>query len=142
MTTPEAAPCNGHDPVTQPLLEFWQKYFEEGTRQTQDLMTGFREAFDPAAMRRRWLEALAESLDRYMRTPAFLEAMRRNFEAVTQLKSASEDWARDVSRATGIPRISDISGLFERLHIGQEAILARLAGIEHRLDGLEKNRKR
>jgi hypothetical protein len=103
----------------------------------QALMTGVAGAFEPAAFRRQWLGAVAETLDRYMRTPAFLETMRRNFEAMTQCKGASEDLARDVSRATGIPRIDDISGLFERLQIGQEAIIARLGGLEQRLDALE-----
>jgi hypothetical protein len=60
---------------------------------------------------------------------------------LTQLKGTAEDLARDFSRATGVPRISDISGLFERTRIGQEAMLARLTAIEERLANLEHKRK-
>jgi hypothetical protein len=63
--------------------------------------------------------------------------MKRNFETMAQLKSAQEGLARDVSRSTGIPRIDDISGLFERLQIAHEAILERLRTIEDRLQRLE-----
>src|SRR5262245_32020250 len=133
MTTPSTNGADGQAQVIQPLLDFWRQCFEQGQEQSRAWLDGARAAFDPAALRRRWLQAVAETLDRYMRTPAFLEALRRNFEAVTQVKGTAEDWARDLSRAAGVPRIEDVSGLFERLQIGQEAILARLDDIEQRL---------
>ena len=105
------------------------------------MFDAIEEVSDPAALRQQYFDALAENLDQAMRTPAFLEGMRRNFEMLTQLKGTSEDVARDVARATGIPRVNDISGLFERLRIGQDAILARLAAIEERLTALEHRRR-
>jgi hypothetical protein len=142
MTTETTNPTNGHEPAPHALLDFWSKAVEQSVEQTQALLEGFRSAADPAALRRHWLDTLAKGLDTTMRSPAFLETMRRNLEMMTQLKCTSEDWARDVTRSTGIPRITDISGLFERLQIGQEAILARLAAIEQRLETLESKRKR
>jgi hypothetical protein len=142
MTTATTTKPNGTESEFQPLVEFWTKFIEQSTEQTQALLAGFKETSDPAALRRLWLDSMARSLDVYMRTPAFLDGVRRNYEMMTQLKGAAEDFARDVSRTTGIPRVSDISGLFERLRIGQEAILARLAEIEHRLEGLESKRRR
>jgi hypothetical protein len=139
MTT---ATPNGTDATPWPLVEFWSKFIDQNTEQTQTLLNGFKEGCDPAALRRLWLDSLANSMDCYMRSPAFLESMRRNNEMMTHLKESADDVARDVARATGIPRINDISGLFERLQIGQEAILARLKAIEERLDSLENKRKR
>ncbi len=136
-TAPEFPPTD-----FSPLMEFWSGCFGQFTEQSQALLAGMKEASDPAALRRLWLDSLAKSLDYYMRSPAFLDSVRRNYEMVTQLKGAAEDLARDVSRGTGIPRISDISGLFERLRIGQEAILTRLSAIEERLEALESNGKR
>jgi hypothetical protein len=142
MSADNGTQTDNYEAVFQPVFDFWKSCFEQGAGQFQGWLSGAREASDPQALRRRWLEALGQSLDRYMRTPAFLEAMRRNLEMTTQVKSTVEDWARDLSRSTGIPRLSDISGLFARLQIGQEAILARLGAIEQRLEALENKRKR
>src|SRR5262249_1333384 len=137
--TNEAA--NGADPVVQPLLDFWSKYVEQSQEQMKVLLDGVSGVGDPAALRRLWLDSLSKSLESYLRTPAFLEGMRRNLEVMTHLKGNAEDIAQEVARNAGIPRLGDISGLFERLQIGQEAILARLTGIEHRLERLENRRK-
>jgi hypothetical protein len=142
MTTASDSAANGVGADFGPLVEFWTKWVEQSAEQTQALLGCFKETADPAALRRLWLDSLAQSLDVSMRTPAFLEAVRRNYEMVTQMKGTAEDLARDFSRSTGIPRISDISGLFERLRIGQEMILARLGAIEERLEALESKRKR
>ena len=128
---------NGHEAVFAPLLDFWSKALEQGMQPTQAWWEGSRTAYDPAAWRRRWLDALAESLDAYMRTPAFLESMRRSHQAINEFKSTTEDLAQEVARESGIPRMPDISGLFERIQIGQEAIQTRLAAIERRLEALE-----
>jgi len=142
MATVNDTQADTYEAVCQPLFDFWKSCAEQGSEQFQGLLSGARETADPQALRRRWLDALGQSLDNYLRTRAFLEAMHRNLEMTTQLKSTAEDWARDFSRSTGIPRLSDISGLFARLQIGQEAILARLGAIEHRLEALENKRKR
>jgi hypothetical protein len=142
MTTENTTSTTGCQGPFQPLLDFWNQYFEQSGEHLQTALDGLGNWTDPAAVRQRWQDALAKSLDQFMRTPAFLEMMRRQFETMIQLKSASEDWARDLSRSTGIPRISDISGLFERLQIGQEAILTRLNGIEKKLSALEARRKK
>jgi hypothetical protein len=147
MTTPDTAPPNGREAnfqaaVLQPLFDFWSKSVEQGMEQTKAMLDCMTGACDLATLRRRWLDSLARSLDVYMRSPAFLEAMRRHFDAVTQLHNVTEDWARDAARVAGIPRVPDVSGLFERLRVGQEAILSRLGVIEQRLEALETKRRR
>jgi hypothetical protein len=137
MTTPATTPGNGHEAPAPPLAEFWSKCLEQGGEQLQAVVNGLKEVMDPVALRRRWLEAVSQNLEQYMRTPAFLDGLRRNLEMTTQLKSVAEEWAAAFSRVTGIPRMADVSGLFERLRTGQEAILARLGAIERRLEALE-----
>ncbi len=119
----------------EPLLDYWRDYIEQSSSQMDAMMAAFKG--DPSDLRRMWLDSLSKNLDAYMRSPIFLESMRRNMETLTQLKSTGEDWARDFSRSTGIPRIPDISGLFERLQIGQDTILKRLDTIEKRLAEVE-----
>ena len=142
MTTSNAPPVNGPESAVQPAVDFCSTCLERGGEQVQALMNGMKELTDPAALRRGWLDMVGGSLDCYMRTPAFLDAMRRNFEVATQLKTISEAWAGAFSSVTGLPRIWDIGGLFERMKIGQEAILSRLDALDRRLSALEGKRKR
>jgi hypothetical protein len=139
--TENSTQSNGHQSAQKPLLDFWSNWIEESQEQTKLLLDSVKGVGDLAGLRHLWLDSLAKSLEGYMRTPAFLEAMRRHFDVMTHLKSNAEDVARDFARATGIPRIDDISGLFERLQTGQKGILARLAAIEDRLEALERHPK-
>jgi hypothetical protein len=133
---------NGQEAVLKPLLDFWSEWIEQSQEQTKVLLDSMQGAGDLAGLRHLWLESVGKSLEVYMRTPAFLEAMRRHLDVMMHLQGTTEDAARDFARATGIPRIDDISGLFERLQSGQLAVLNRLTAIEHRLEALEKHRKR
>ena len=139
--TQNGTQTNGQDAVLKPLLDFWSEWIEQSQEQTKVLLDSMKRAGDLAGLRHLWLESVGKSLEATMRTPAFLEAMRRQFDVMTHLHSSAEDSARDFARVTGIPRINDISGLFERLQSGQEAILTRLAAIEERLKALEKHRR-
>jgi len=136
MTTANQT-ANGLDPVVAPLIDFWSRALERNAELTAAMLKQVKEGFDPLALRRRWLDTLAESLDAYMRTPVFLESMRGGLQAVSEHKRTTEDLAQEAAREMGIPRMPDVSGLFERLQIGQEAIQARLRAIEQRLERLE-----
>ena len=68
-----------------------------------------------------------------MRTPAFLEAMQRNLKTMTDLKAMQDQFIQDSARQVGIPLAADITGLFERLHSVEQAILSRLEVIETQL---------
>jgi hypothetical protein len=129
--------------MLQAWTDFWAKQVEAGTDFTNVLLdsAGGEGPADMEALRRRWLESLAKSMDVYLRTPAFLETMHRHFDAVTYAKRNADDLAKEVARNTGFPHLDDISGLFERLQIGQEAILDRLTAIERRLDAVETIKK-
>jgi hypothetical protein len=137
-TTTEAGA--GAAPILQPFIDFWTRSLEQNASFAEALLTGSREAYDFSGLRRRWLDAVAESLDAYMRTPAFLELMRQRFQVLTEAKSQGEDLAQELARETGVPRMPDISGLFERIQTGQKAIRGRLTAIERRLDRLEGQR--
>jgi hypothetical protein len=126
--------------MLQPLIDFWTRSFEQNAAFAQALLPGSPEAYDLSGLRRRWLDSVAESLDAYMRTPAFLELMRQRFQVLTECKSQGEDLAQELARETGIPRMPDISGLFERIQTGQKGIRNRLGAIERRLDALEGQR--
>jgi hypothetical protein len=139
----ESAQADGvTNPFIQPWMEFWSRTIEQSQEQTSAVLEAMQGAPDLETLRRRWLDSLSKNIDMFMRSPAFLEAMRRNFEAMTEMKSHSEEAAQNLARETGIPRISDVSGLFERLRLAQEVILDRLSAIERRLEAIETAVKR
>lgn len=122
----------------KPFADFWKKFLEGNAQHTELLLNAVQKNTDQEAFRRQWSDSMAQSLDAYLRSPPFLEAMRCHFELLTLTKTLYEDMTEEFSRNFNIPRATDISGLFERLQMGQEAILNRLEQIASRLEALEK----
>lgn len=124
--------------MLQPWLEFWTQLVEQRSDWTQMMMCAAPPNVDFATMRKRWLEALSKSIDVYLRTPAFLDLMRRNMDNVVQMKTTADLAQREMSRQAGVPHVEDIAGLYERLQTGHELLLARLHDIEQRLGAIEQ----
>jgi hypothetical protein len=121
-----------------PFSGLWTGYFEQADAQGKAMLECMQQAFgDPQKMQRRWLDSLSRSIDSYMRSPAFLEALQRNLKAMTDLKSFQDQVVQDLARHVGVPLASDIYGLFERLYSVEHTILARLKAIEGRLGAIE-----
>jgi hypothetical protein len=60
-------------------------------------------------------------------------------DSINQTKMRLDDVAMEVARNANLPMASDISGLFERLHSVEEAILRRIGHVEERLTVIERN---
>jgi hypothetical protein len=63
--------------------------------------------------------------------------MKHNTETAIKVKQQTDDVAQEFARNMNLPLASDISGLFERLHSVEAAILERLGHIEKRLEAIE-----
>jgi hypothetical protein len=136
MTAHDADPKPDADPATQ-LASFWSQWFSQANDQARAILDAMRGAGEPQAMQKRWLDAMAQTLDGFMRSPAFLEAMQRNMKMMTDLKTLQDQVVQDVARHTGAPLASDITGLFERLDSAERNIQNRLKAIEARLKAIE-----
>jgi len=124
------------DPSTM-VASFWSQWLEQSSRGTQALLVAMQTAGDPQQFQRRWLEAVSRSLDDFMRTPTFLELLKNNLKAVTDLKGMQDQVVQDTARHFGLPLAADITGLFERLHSTEQNIINRLQAIEERLKAIE-----
>jgi hypothetical protein len=124
------------DPASQ-IAAFWAEWFAQSNEQARAILEALQGAGDPQAMQKRWLDAMAQCLDGFMRSPAFLEAMQRNLKMMTDLKGLQDQVIEDTARHTGAPLASDITGLFERLDSAERALQARLKAIEDRLTAIE-----
>lgn len=119
------------------MASFWTQWLEQSSRGTQALLEAMQIAGDPQNLQRRWLDAVSRSLDDFMRTPAFMEILKNNMKAVTDLKSLQDSIVQDTARQLGVPLTGDITGLFERLHSTEQTILKQLQAIEERLKAIE-----
>lgn len=126
------------DPVVQPIMDFWSSYMKQADDATRHLLAGLDDGSAMKSWQRRWMEAVSKSMDAYMRTPAFLEAMKNNTNAVVKMKMQADDLAKEMARNINLPTTGDISGLFERLHSVEDVILRRLTRIDERLQVVEK----
>jgi hypothetical protein len=114
----------------KPFFDFWTEAAAATGEQAEALLDGLIGARDPAVVRRLWLRGLTRSLDAFLRTPMFLTLLGRQFDALTLAKNYTDQVATAWARLAGVPRLPDVNGLFERLKIGQDAILDRLIKIE------------
>lgn len=130
--TPDAAA----DPATA-LFSFWSQWLEQSARGTQAMLEVMQTAADPQQVQRNVLEAVTRSIDDFMRTPVFMEAMKRNLKMMTDMKSLQDQALQGAARQFGQPLAADITGLFERLNSTEQTIVTRLRAIEERLKAVE-----
>jgi hypothetical protein len=126
------------DPILQPFFDLWSDYYKQVNDATRELLDNFENGANPKNWQRRWNDAVSKSADAYMRSPAFLHAMKQNTDAAIKIKQQTDDLSKEFARNANIPTASDISGLFERLHSVEEVILGRLGRIEQRLEAIEE----
>ena len=116
---------------------FWTQWLEQSSRGTQTLLEAMQATGDPKQLHQRWLDAVSQSLENFMRTPAFLEAMKQNLKVITDLKGFQNQVAQGAVHQLGMPLANDITGLFERLNSVEQKILTRLGAIDSRLKAVE-----
>src|SRR3954447_8402906 len=119
------------------LVSFWTQWLEQSARGTQAMLETLQTAGDPQQVQRQWLDAVSRSLDDFMRTPVFLESMKRNLKALTDMKTLQDQVLQGAARQFGMPLADDITGLFERLKSTEQTIIGRLKAIEDRLKAIE-----
>ena len=84
------------------------------------------------------LESLSQSLDGFMRTPAFLEVLKQSLKRMIDLKQMQDQMSQSVAQQTGLPLAADLTGVFERVHSAEQTILKQLAKLDDRLKAIEK----
>jgi hypothetical protein len=129
------------NPLFQPYVAFWADWVEKANETTQRVVEGAQNGADPKAWQRRWMEAVSKSIDAYLRSPMFLNAMKGMMDAAVKTKMNVDDLQKEFARNANIPTASDVSGLFERLRGVEELVLQRLGEISDRLVAIEQRLK-
>ena len=125
------------DPVFSPFVRYWTEYADQVNNAAREIFSGFDDGSQLKSWQRKWMDALSQSMDAYMRTPAFLQAMKHHTDTAIKLKQKSDDLTSELARTANIPTASDISGLFERLKCIEDTILKRLEHMDKRLEFIE-----
>ncbi len=125
------------DPACE-FLEFWKSYFEQTAIQTRILLEGMQGGKSLDQLQTQGLESLGQSLDGFMRTPAFLEVLKLSFKRMIDLKRMQDQVSQSIAQQTGPPLAVDVTGVVERVHSAEQTILARLAMLDDRLKAIEK----
>jgi len=120
------------------FLEFWKSYFEQTAIQTRILLESMQGGKPLDQLHIQGLESLSQSLDGFMRTPAFLEAIKQSLKRMIDLKQMQDQMSQSVVQQTGLPLAADVTGVFERVHSTEQAILKQLARLDDRLKAIEK----
>jgi hypothetical protein len=126
------------NPVAKPFVDFWTDYLKQANDATREFFNDLDDTANAKTLQRKWFDAVAKSMDAYMRSPVFLQAMKHKADTVVKAKQQFDDLATELARNANIPTAGDISGLFERLHSVEEVILSRLGRIEDKLQAIEK----
>jgi len=120
------------------FLEFWKNYFEQTAIQTKILLEGMQGGKSLDQLHNQGLASLSESIDGFMRTPAFLEVLKQSLKRMIDLKQMQDQVAETVAQQTGLPLKADVTGVFERVHSAEQTILKQLAMLDDRLKAIEK----
>jgi hypothetical protein len=126
------------DPASA-MMSFWVKWMEQASNGSQTVLEAMQSAGDPNQLQQRWAAAMSESAESFLRTPAFMEVMRQNLKAITDMKRMQDNIVKDAARHLGMPLAEDITGLFDRLNSTEQKILKRLDAIEEKLQSIEAN---
>lgn len=125
------------DPARE-FLGFWKNYFEQTAIQTRILLESAQGGKALDQLHSQGLAALSQSLDSFMRTPAFLEVLKLSLKRMIDLKLMQDQMAETFAQQASLPLTADLTGVFERVHSAEQVILKRLALLDDRLQAIEK----
>ena len=102
QTKENAGPSPAVDPARD-FLDFWRNYFEQTAIQTRILLESMQGGKSPDQMHNQWLGSLSQSLESFMRTPAFLEVLKQSLKRMIDLKLLQDQMTQSVAQQTGLP---------------------------------------
>jgi hypothetical protein len=124
------------DPARE-FLGFWANYFQQTALQTRILFDSLEGAKPLDSSHRQWIETLTESLDRFMRTPAFLDMLKQTLRQMVELKQLQNQATQAIATQAGLPRAAEPVGVLERIQSAELTILKRLDAVDDRLHAIE-----
>ncbi len=131
-------------PSMNPFLAFWNDFYMNTV--AAGLTPGQAPQDTAERMRRSFFEAMAKYADEFMRSEAFLSAMKQTFDNVTALQSATNQCLQKGLAAAQMPSLVNqeqlvamVRGLEDRLFSRLDAMASRIEKVEKALEKPERS---
>ncbi|MCG8448660.1 MAG: hypothetical protein MI725_03645 [Pirellulales bacterium] len=126
-----------HESVVQPFLELWSSYLERTMEATKAILEGSFSQVRDHAKQKESFEAVSKSLDDFLRSPVFLQAMKQHVDSIIEAKRAGINLATTIDQDENLTSDDNINEILQRFSGTEQMILNRLDQIERRLDKIE-----
>jgi len=131
---------NSSGPVGDPFTKFWMDCMAKMGG------AGFAPPATPSSeeavkqMRRAFLDAWAQHCEEFMRSPTFLEGMKRAMDSSLAFREQLNEFMTRALHEGQFPARSDTDSILVVLRSLEDRVLDRLDRIEKRVNGLEETR--
>lgn len=124
------------NPSTDPFTGFWLDLMTRmaGAARPQPATPSQDETF--RQMRQAFFDAWAQYCDEFMRSPAYLEAMKKSMDGALAFKQQVNEYLTKVLHEHQIPARSDTDSILLVLRSLEERVLARIDELHRRVDDL------
>jgi hypothetical protein len=130
------------DDLTKPFLDFWKGYLDRLDEPTRKLLKTFTDTSDPSKFTAEMLEAASKSMEAYMRSPAFLQAMKQAIDKIIQTKRRMDALNPEIAAQLGLATAHEFHQLADRCKDVEQSIGSRLRNIEIRLAAIERKQRK
>ncbi len=122
----------------QPFLDFWKGYLDRLDQPTRTLLETFTGTTDPRKLTPEMLEAASKSMEAYMRSPAFLQAMKQGIDKMIQTKRQMDALNPEIAAQLGLASGKEVRALTDRFNTFEQSLGSRLRDVEIRLAAMER----
>lgn len=129
------------DDLTKPFLDFWKGYLDRLDEPTRKLLETFTGTSDPSKFTPEMLEAASKSMEAYMRSPSFLQAMKQGIDKIIQTKRQMDALNPEIAAQLGLATANEFHQLADRFKHVEQSIGSRLRNIEIRLAAIERKQR-
>jgi hypothetical protein len=121
------------DPLLRPFLEVWSSFLAQTSESTRKLLESYERSGNFPQLRRETLDSARDRMDKFLRSPEFLRAMKQNIDVMIKTKRQFNELDRELARQAGISASGEVQELSERLRTVGQSIRARLIEVEKEL---------
>jgi hypothetical protein len=134
-------PMSHEEELTKPFLEFWIGYLDRLDEPTRKLLETFTGTSDLRKSSPELLEAAGKSMEAYMRSPAFLQAMKQGIDKMIQTKRQMDALNPEIAAQLGLATACEFHQLADRFKHAEKSLTSRLRDIEIRLAAIERKQR-
>lgn len=132
---------SNEEELMKPFLDFWKGYLDRLDAPSRKLLETFTGTSDPRKFSPEMLEAASKSMEAYMRSPAFLQAMKQGIDKMIQTKRRMDALNPEIAAQLGLATAHEFHQLADRFKDVERSFSQRLRDIEIRVAAIERRQR-